>query len=1691
MVKLLNNKLDEIIDKILDNFYEFIKKRKLIQKINQDENFVTFQNIIIDNIKEYYQSKDKEKENLGLIMKEVKNLMNDDKKNRLDSNQNLKILEDYILKYITYYLFLVIAYFYNSGRDLYTTNIIEISKNQKNNVFKIENFFNSETNSNLVSMFNIIKNFLNAYKLGSTIDKIKIILNNNPIKFESTIKYFNKIGEEFIIKKLLIKENSHNLVKSLIINEIYLNEDKDQILKNISTDQESLLKYKFIEIVRSKDTKLIDFMLLQKYLSVKQINSGLASEIYNYLEEMKIKKELSVKTNKQIVDFLFTTGILIPITEDFMRYHKDSEKYTIQSMIDETSNIVSMKEDTKIKLLLNKINKIKNFYSKFNENNQKIKNETEKLFFQQMIEKLPIIYNESEELKIIQKLEDSEKDSDLDMLVELDNIRNYSYINFKDFSKDGFNFRPTETVKCIRYANILYQQKKPDQIIEYRIGNDTIDINIVGVAWNPSLSNLDYFVKKDLINVNEITESASENKEKNIYNNYKSFESVMNETFKNPRKKLFYWLFNAKDDNSNVSQYVNVDSLEKNQKIMNDVKEIFFLYSDLLQDKIKKEIKKFPELSIYDINNIINYYSYKFFDFSFDEKLSSDIYNFGITNKIVEKKIEEDKIDSFIPGKSGDIVRLPAITDDEIDKYTNFKKRKNILLVTDKVEEDISIEEEKYRPICYHHYKVRELAKEAKSRSEDFNQSVFNFVKQYVKTNEKGDYICRSCEEYLDLKKYQTTGTYVKELDVFMTTSLGVREDLWKIPKYSKFSRGIRNIEKNLEKLCFSINLNAYLGGTPIERLRRKTVIKDIVDMILIHTEFLKEEPKNRIEIAGEKYGINLSNLFFFKFEDDIFLTSSKDTDKFKKIKFNNVLSYMILILISEMNVGQIMGLKTDKRCNYLVYKNVKENLFRNVKLKLAQDKIEPILNYPVLTYILFYFSCVFTSNYIWLWDYENDKGFNTTIQITIINTVIDLFNSIIEANFKIKEKSFQYEIISNRLIDKISRLYKDEDIINSIEKQFNTKIKIDKDTKKISFVTKKIKMISLEDNPKDSKDSMESNQFITKKDELETKLINISQTCETVTKRLSIGKEIKDSIINIPNEMTNCEDGQFHSWKYLKIDKSSRFSKIDLKCQKCNKKYSDVIKLIKPNNSQELIKQYEKILKQMKINNLSKLAKEHCLDGQFHEFEEEGSKCSKCKIDIDKYNYTIDDYYKLEENLKKINDINVQKTIEDTKKLDTKIKNNFQKKLLILNKFKERYESYSKSNIIKYVDDFVIRLQSILGKSIKLGNQEIFLNSTYFIIDHDNYGNQTKNEIIIFDKENKIIYEEKNKYFGKDIYFMKDTKKNMKVYYDAINLNYLGYSDYNSNKITEIKTYSKLNIISSIRDKLLNLGLPDFYFNLNLINESFDIENSKQEQTKKIREIMQKIIIFRSQNIKEIINKFIRTIFSVKNRKKEFSIYSQKEIKITNDSINNIKKFETRNEDNSKSIFKHWKYITNYPMDSVTTNIENYNILTNLGFDFINSDSLFTLNNLDSKMLFFLIYNLNRLLDYNNSSQQINQNLSFMIIKLINYNFDFYRIPFDNLNLRKFYKAININAPNIDESLRVIGSYEELLNSQEIDDQNKGLITNEEPEKTEEDKNREEDAREEKDSLDIDDYENEDNEDGYGEEETGYMDFL
>ena len=119
-----------------------------------------------------------------------------------------------------------------------------------------------------------------------------------------------------------------------------------------------------------------------------------------------------------------------------------------------------------------------------------------------------------------------------------------------------------------------------------------------------------------------------------------------------------------------------------------------------------------------------------------------------------------------------------------------------------------------------------------------------------------------------------------------------------------------------------------------------------------------------------------------------------------------------------------------------------------------------------------------------------------------------------------------------------------------------------------------------------------------------------------------------------------------------------------------------------------------------------------------------------------------------------------------------------------------------------------------------------------------------------------------------------------------------------------------------------------------------------------------------------------------------------------------------------------------------------------------------------------YLIYNFERLLEYN-KQPVIQSELAQLIIKIIRYLFNLYYRSYSNYNVRKFDFLLINETPYIDETLKVVGHYQELLTQQEIDDPDK--------------KDQQYSEQEAFDSLDIDDYEQDDDVDGAAEALDGY----
>jgi hypothetical protein len=1591
------NQVDDLFDSILNKFNDFLIKEKAFQKLSTDTNFVKFQNDILGFIKKFIDSIPK-KDIVDIIKKE----------SYFDSVLNI------IKRYCAFYIYLGIAYNYEGGRDLFITNIIEASRYQKDAVFQITNFFNSENNAKIIIFYNDIKNFLSLLSF-KTIDKIKIVLTNNSVRYDSTIKLFNDLGEDFIVEYFLIKDNFHNIMKALIFKQIYLKEEKTEIISMLNQQEIDNAEYKYIEIVVSNEKKLVDFNVIQKFLSIEQLKSGLAEEIYNYLEDIRDTKEFVVRENKDFINYLFANQIIIPITEDFLRYHKDTEKYDPESLV-ESSNIKE-RDATKIKYIINKMNNVRNYYSPLLDKNPKMKLETEKLFFKPLDPKMAVLFNDDEEVKIIQKLQMSENATDFDLLVDLENLRKYAYVNFKNMSKDGIKIRPPKTVQGIRQTSLKQKGKMP---IELRIGHDNIDMNVVGIAWNPSKMPLDCFTSSDMIDVRK--KLANEN-------GYQSFVKIMEKTFEEPNKQIYYWLFDNSKDKPKLDSYVNYsgDDAQRNIKIM--IEEIYRNYVKMVKNKLEKYVNKVDEMTIWDFNHILDGYAQKYFDLDLNPEIKNEIIEKVIINKILEQPIVPDDVDSMIPGRRDKLIELPQI------QLT--KQNKNIIVIGEKII-DVSLEMSKKNiPVCQHYIRWRNINRMSK-KSDDFNQLVFDFVKQYVKLNERGEYICKSCNEVVQIQKFVFEGTYVEELDTFLTTSMAVNQKLEEIPKYAKYMRTIRNIEKNIEKFAYSMDIMAYNGNTPVIKLRRKMVIKDVIDLILIHTEWLRNQPKNRIELVSQKYGINkeLTNLFFFELKDEIFLTSSTDTDYYKLIKYNNIMAYLILIMLTEVNSGQILSLKEDKRYNYFLFSKIGQGLFTDLFLRLNQKEKISLNKLPLFSYILYYFSGMMVSNRLWLYndtsiDVKQKQLYLINLQKSVIHTVIDLINSISEANFD-PNKNFLYEIINTRINVKLTHTYNDPQLIKRVEANAMKNIKFDETTKKILFLSKKISLVDL---------TLDFTAFETHK-----------ESCDLQTIKLAKNPKMPDK--NSIDILTNCPDGKFHNWV---------FKNNDLVCSLCSKSYNDLIKMVSNTTTEQPSSDY---LDKIKNINLRKLSKKYCISGEMHDLDQTGS-CSKCKKNINTFELLDKDLKQLEKNLDVKTNEQVLDQINKMRKYNEQLTKTHEDTKKIINKLLKRYDESTKGKLENYVIQFVDRLSKILGNKIKVNDKIIYLKETVYVIDHDYFGNSLKEPLYILSSEDKIQVSRKHQAFGIDVIYYKDKANKVYVYYDAITLQYMGYSDDNKN-IKKNRNNASLQIEMSIKDCIMYLGYENPQYNLYHIDKDYqkDLPTSLGDDTK---EVILKIIRNRMNNLKQIIIRSQSIIYSIRNSGVVTSMYNKEEKEIVTEFTKKLKKFNMADETSHNNIFKHYRYmITKLPV--------NYNIPDNLNIElnknYLDVSVLNTLSNSDCKLIFYLIFNFNRLLDYN-KQPVIESELAHLIIKIIRYLFNLYYRPYSNYNVRKFDFLLLNETPYIDETLKVIGHYQELLTQQEIDD----------PDRKEEEYS----AQEAFDSLDIDDYEKNDDFDGAAEALDGY----
>jgi hypothetical protein len=833
---------------------------------------------------------------------------------------------------------------------------------------------------------------------------IKLYNLYDDIKLKKNLTDLEGIDESFLDVKN--KKNIFNILKILIIKYIYVEEDRPIIIKLIENKELENSEFKYIEIIDSNEEE-IDYTNLEVLFNINENKEGMTEKVYqmildydNYLMEQDISVE-------EKINYLFKKKIIIPITDEFLRYNKINDKI-------ENTNI----KIDKIRSVVTNINNVTNIYSKKNI-------EYEKVFYQPLIHRKVILYNNIEEIHSINKLVNigwtamRSNEYFQDLLI----YRQYGYVNFNNFKNYGFSFLPYNSINAIRYSNFEFKNQNTNNKLETRVITVYNRVNVVGIA----------LPKHNILKKHTIAQCT---KIKNTFNLNKLYKNPYQVIVKKIKKlilnnedytKIGYWIFNKNNDIlvTDTFNYINELSFEEFYRYM--ISTIYDILIDITYQKIINMLENCKTL--YSCYYISDFIQNKLIYLPINTKYYNDLHNKIIDITKIKKKIKYDKNEDKIPGITTDLIKLPKIKDTN-KKLINIRVEKKII-------------DEKYEffndnAICQHIISWNYLQSYKNKDPNYFNQLLFEFKKKYIISNLEDDFVCKSCYQSVDIKKYFTD--WKSDTEQGITLSFTLQEQLENLIEYEKYKNIIKNLDRFIEKIAISVHIPSYIGSQAQIKIKRQEIIKNIIDLIIIQNKTLRisdtQERKKRLDEAVKLYGLNkdYTQFYIFELKNDIFIYSSKETDKFKRLKLNNIMIYIIMFMINEISINQILFFIEDKNINIEIFKKNYKTLFNNLKIYVNNNKeFKPLLNYPLLCYVLYIFAAVVIKYNLWFFT-GKITGFDLNTYSYVIHTYVDLLNSILEVN-TLKEKNYLYEVYATKFYMQLYQVFSDDKILSKTNK--------------------------------------------------------------------------------------------------------------------------------------------------------------------------------------------------------------------------------------------------------------------------------------------------------------------------------------------------------------------------------------------------------------------------------------------------------------------------------------------------------------------------------------------------------------------------------------------------------------------------------------------------------------------------------
>ena len=1597
------NNIDNLLDLTVDIIYQnvILKNKKILEEIYKTKNFSKY-----------------EKE-INNILQSMIDLINMDKiKTIVKKPINVELIYNIIKKYCGFYLYLNIGLNYKNSPQLFNNNLIEMSKSKTK--VKINDFYITETNSQINNCINLFKELINSY-----MKKSKITVSDELEQFIKSygIENINKL-EKYIHKEKKEEVRTHNLIKIIIFTKLHTIKEKEELFKMIEDSENTEGEFIFIDVVIPKHS-YIDYFTIENVLTPKEIENGLHKTIYEMINknnEMEMEHTNNYYSNYNYkVKKLIENNILIPIVDDFLMYNKSGVIYDKHQ---DSKDGVKKKEDTKLKYIVDKINNATEYY--------KNPKEFEKLFYKPFENMNVILTNNLENYSIMQSIKSFIKMSEsiANLYDDFEKNMTYTYVSYKDFANpvDGFFYNGNNTNDVIRYVSFNEKIKNRIQKTQVRVCSKNMSVNIVGFAIQ--LRNID-------LNCTNITQYKNITNEKNILHTiHEILKNKIEFKYRNKKSENVYFLFDLDKQQFNINQFNTLDKYNNNAEMI-----VAYLYDYYIVQLIKflyKTISKSKKtLQIPYYISLIDKFIYKFPDLlntAYAQKFSN------LMNLIYEKiNIEIDKYDEnedIFYGINGTIYDIPKY------KYEKKKEINKLLITTRKVKkiELINISDNTSDiATCQHIISWKSL-------NQMNTNEIYEFLDRFVEVDSQGKYMCKSCYGEVDVKKYIAEPTYnKKQTQNFHTIDIRLGNlNLDEINEYKRFKPSIKFLDLLYGRIGDILNIKSLIGNLYLPKVKRQILIKNTIDLLMQQTQYATKTnyTANRSNLL-QNYGFTdntLYSFFIFEFENTIFTKSSTDEDLFKMKKYNTIIAYMVILLIIDMDETQMLNLDNDKVFNFLIFKAIYEKLFKKYKIIINKNKeLDFLTNYTILCYLIY-----LITGFIIKYNIFQMQNLNITekhkILINIVIEYLNLFLSVPSEEY-VKNNIYTYEVLQSKFYLKF-KLFNNIKLYETLNKKYTEITK----QKEISVLFETIE-----------------NDFVME-DNIQNKyeVGDIYKIAKVSMYRFS-NQKYKPLNNNICYE-NNCPSGEFHNFN----------SK--LTCTKCGYVIGEKSKEDIKENTKTLIENYDTLM-------LKKLATNYCINGKVHLFKNEECifchyiKNSPIKLEMK-------DLLKMNENILNEKKINNELKLKNYAIMDKKIQDETEIGLKYINKLIEKYKKNGNSiykSIDLLLDSLqeILGLEIIIDE-----NSINLLKNTYKIIYNYNGDKFPTPYVFMENDKNITITKNHSTFSCDVIIFSITSDAKYDFFYNLTTKIFLGYRKSGKEIIKiKNKSLNIFETHYSVKNMLLFYGLKSLNPSIINYYDTFDTEINEENYNmndfiNKIGGIRYENIINLLANLKKYVSRF-KNKFKIKLEKYSYSTSVEQtrkdyEMNYYNNKIDveyyySLKYFEkynlitSLNEHNFLKYIFHIKKYFNY--SQIVEQIKfSKNIDPNYILEYDSSTNI---------VFNYLIIEIQKLFDVN-KEKNIKTNLASFFVKMLYHNFN-------NLNEDVLYSNHTIGI--FSQELHTGEIYHEIMGSVVVNESADfyGLTTDEEIEELDDETkaktlDEKDDIHEEEDAMDKVD-EEEDNE--------------